>query len=366
MLFTQDMLPLFAPSPALAVSGSKAPEHQHIDGAFLTPADVFVPYDDFYRAQFVDGFQIHHLFDAPAREDIVRLGKKSAGCYLPVEQAQARIAGWKAHTNAQSKGRNGQKVVLSFFDYTGEWSKPWEKAGYNVFRFDIQHCAEMGDVMAFSTDFFSDWFGDFDGMEIYAILAAIPCTDFASSGSRHFAAKDVDGRTAASIRLVHKTLAAIEYFKPTIWAAENPVGRIGNLGGLPPWRLTFDPCDLGDTYTKKTNIWGRFNADLPIAPVFPAEGSKMHKRYGGKSLQTKNARSVTPEGFAYAFFMANNAIDNPTLALRGKYDRLDRDLLRRVVRAEIDAETISEIIDDFYYIELNDQAAEQALRSVLH
>lgn len=365
MSYIQELLPLFPPCPALAMSGSKAPEHQHIDGKFLTPDDVFVSYEDFYRAQFVDGFQIHHLFDPPATAEIVRLGKKNAGHHLPVEQAQALIAGWKAHTKAQDKAKNGRKVVLSFFDYTGEWSKPWEEAGYNVFRFDIQHCAETGDVMAFSCDFFSDWFGDFDGMEIFAILAAIPCTDFASSGSRHFAAKDMDGRTAASIRLVHKTLAAIEYFKPTIWAAENPVGRIGNLAGLPPWRLTFDPCDLGETYTKKTNIWGRFNSDLPVAPVFPSEGSKMHKQYGGKSLKTKNARSVTPEGFAYAFFMANNAIDHPALAVCGKYDRLNPILLSQAVAGGMDAESIGEIVDDFYYIELNDEAANAALRAAI-
>ncbi|MBP0656778.1 hypothetical protein J8J20_23160, partial [Mycobacterium tuberculosis] len=85
------------------------------------------------------------------------------------------------------------------------------------------------------------------------------------------------------------------------------VGRIEKLAGLPPWRLSFNPCDLGEPYTKKTLIWGRFNADLPVAPVHPAEGSKMHTQYGGSSLATKNARSVTPAGFAYAFFMANNA-----------------------------------------------------------
>jgi hypothetical protein len=109
-----------------------------------------------------------------------------------------------------------------------------------------------------------------------------------------------------------------------VWALENPVGRIEKLGGLPPWRLSFDPNHIGDPYTKKTLLWGRFNADLPIAPVEPTEGSKMHSQYGGKSLATKNARSVTPEGFAYAFFMANNAYDHPAMTISNKYDRLDQ------------------------------------------
>lgn len=31
---------------------------------------------------------------------------------------------------------------------------------------------DAGDVNKFSTEFFGDWFGDFDGQDIYAILAA--------------------------------------------------------------------------------------------------------------------------------------------------------------------------------------------------
>jgi site-specific DNA-cytosine methylase len=118
--------------------------------------------------------------------------------------------------------------VLSFFDLSGEWSLPWEQAGYQVWRFDIQRDPRAGinpgDVNNFSTDFFGDWFGDFEGKDIHAILAANPCTDFASSGARHFAAKDKDGRTVAIVKLVQQTLAAIEYFKPAVWALENPVG----------------------------------------------------------------------------------------------------------------------------------------------
>lgn len=71
------------------------------------------------------------------------------------------------------------------------------------------------------------------GQDIYAVLAACPCTDFAVSGARHFATKDQDGRTIESIKLVHQTLRTIEFFKPAIWAIGNPVGRIENLGGLP-------------------------------------------------------------------------------------------------------------------------------------
>src|SRR5690606_6423180 len=118
-------------------------------------------------------------------------------------------------------------------------------------------------------------------------------------------------------------------------------------------------------YTKKTLLWGRFNADLPVAPVEPVEGSKMHSRYGGSSIATKNARSVTPEGFAYGFSMANNAVDNPKMAVSFKYDRLNADLIGEAIDAGMTEREISEVVDDHYYMDLDDQAAEAAIRTAI-
>lgn len=130
-------------------------------------------------------------------------------------------------------------------------------------------------------------------------------------------------------------------------------------------RLSFDPCHVGDTYTKKTLLWGRMNADLPIAPVEPTEGSKMHSKYGGKSLATKNARSATPEGFAYAFFLANNAEDQPAMAIAYKYDRLDRQIIEQAVASGVSESDIDNAVADFYYMDLDDDAANEAIRSLM-
>jgi len=330
-----------------------------------------------------DDAEVTHIFDAPTKSEIVRLKTKAdaevaKSGWLTPAQAKERVQEWRdraaaQYDNDETRSANSQKIVISLFDLTGKWSQPWEEAGYQVYRFDIQngdqaeHNGEtinLGDINNFSTDFFNDIFGSFDGLDVHAILAACPCTDFAVSGARHFAAKDADGRTVSSIKLVNTTLATIEYFKPSIWALENPVGRIEELTGLPPWRLSFDPNHLGDTYTKKTLIWGRFNADLPVAPVEPTEGSKMHSQYGGKSQATKNARSATPEGFAYGFFMANNAVDNPALAISGKYDRLDRSAIEAAVKAGVTAAQIDEAVEDFYYMDLDDDAANAAIREL--
>lgn len=306
-----------------------------------------------------EDFSISNIFDAPHKNDIVRLNNKAktiveAKGWLTPSEATNQVEQWQAHasnqiSNAISRQANSQKIVLSLFDLSGTWSQPWVDAGYQVYRFDIQDDPFYGDINNFNVEFFNDLFANFEGQDIYAILAACPCTDFAGSGARHFAAKDLDGRTEASIELVYQTLRTIEYFKPAIWAIENPVGRIEKLTGLAPWRLSFDPFHFGDTYTKKTLLWGRFNADLPVAPVEPVEGSKMHRLYGGKSLATKNARSVTPIGFAYAFFMANNAHDHQLMAICNKYDRLDHELLGLALSWGYSEYEISAAIDDAYY-----------------
>jgi len=348
---------------------SEAPPKGATDQEVADIADVFAEYEG--HSLDADGGQVTHVFDAPAKSEIVRTEDKSKIYHkefgwMTLDQAKEQINKWKEHAEAQGKtGENSDKIVLSLFDLTGQWSQPWEDAGYQVFRFDIQNDPEVGDVQKFSTEFFNDYFGSFEGQDVYAILAACPCTDFAVSGARHFAAKDADGRTRQSIELVQQTLATVEYFKPAVWAIENPVGRIEKLTGLPPWRLAFNPNHFGDPYTKKTLLWGRFNADLPISPVEPSEGSKMHKMYGGKSQATKNARSVTPEGFAYSFFMANNAVDNPILAVANKYDRLDRHVIEDAISAGVSPKEIDEAVEDHYYMDLDDKAAESAVRELI-
>lgn len=327
---------------------SNAPEH-HRSLPPIPLTALVTPYASVLEQMSEEG--THRLFAAPLAGEVVRLGAKARahGMLSPGEVAEI-ISTWKQQAAAQAnKGANSDKVVLSLFDKSGQWSDPWVEAGYQVYRFDIQDNPELGDVNKFDVEFFMEYFGDFEGAEVYAIIAACPCTDFANSGAKHFAAKDLDGRTAASIELVHQTMRLVEYYRPSIWAIENPVGRIEKLAGLPPWRLSFNPSDLGEPYTKKTLIWGRFNANLPVAPVYPTEGSKMHTQYGGSSLATKNARSVTPEGFAYAFFMANNAYDHPALEITGKYDRIDPRLLTLAVDNGLEREDLSALLDDAYY-----------------
>lgn len=179
------------------------------------------------------------------------------------------------------------KIILDLCGGTGSWSKPYKEAGYDVRLITLPD----NDVLTYEPP---------NG--VYGILAAPPCTDFSGSGARWWPEKDRDGRTIQSMSVAIRCLSIIARCSPVFWAMENPVGRFRNWMGNPS--LIFDPCDYGDPYTKKTLLWGKFNFP-DKTPVEPTEGSKMWARYGGKSERTKMMRSITPPGFANAFFKAN-------------------------------------------------------------
>ena len=189
--------------------------------------------------------------------------------------------------------------ILSLFDYSGNWPKPFKENGYDVIQIELKLGIDILELKS-KDDIISD--------NIVGILAAPPCTDFAGSGAQYWKAKDADGRTAKSLELIDKTLEIISWY-PNLkfWALENPVGRLQKLRPTlgNPWY--FQPHWYGDPWTKKTGLWGKFNKDLPKNEVAPDPNSWIMK-LGGKSERTKELRSMTPPGFARAFYEANRAL----------------------------------------------------------
>jgi hypothetical protein len=62
--------------------------------------------------------------------------------------------------------------------------------------------------------------------------------------------------------------------RPKWWVLENPVGKLKHYLGPP--RMTYQPNEYGDPYTKRTCLWGEFNTPIRT-PVPATEGSKMHR-----------------------------------------------------------------------------------------
>lgn len=270
--------------------------------------------------------------------------KNEGNNFISMEEADKIVTGWEDHAKAQSSQKGGpqdhtdnfNRVILSLFDVTGTWANPYALAGYDVRAIDIKGGVDITD---FSSEYLEELFDSFGGKEVYGIMAACPCTTYSNSGTRwrktRHDAKDRDviremwGDKAAEAKnedgswmyetpndyaneLVAQTMRTLEYYRPQFWALENPEGRIQTSAGLPDkWRTAFQPHNFGEPYTKRTLLWGNFDADMPTANVEPSEGSKMHLLPPSEGRAA--VRAETPVGFSYAFFMANNFMDKSPL-----------------------------------------------------
>lgn len=180
---------------------------------------------------------------------------------------------------------NRDKIILDLCGGTGSWSKPYRDAGY-----DVRLVTLPDDVRLVKKP--KD--------RIYGILAAPPCTEFAVSGARWWMEKGIEP-LLKGLSVSDACLRVIMVCSPmAFWCLENPVGRLKNYIGEPV--MYFNPCDYGDPYTKKTALWGNFNIPKKN-PIEPTEGSRMHLIPPCENRQ--ELRSITPPGFAQAFFEAN-------------------------------------------------------------
>jgi hypothetical protein len=203
--------------------------------------------------------------------------------------------------------------VISLCDYSGVWSEPYRKAGYDVVQVDLKMGADarLYPSLACDSARFPREFADIrhSSGRVYAVLAAPVCTVFSGAGAKH---PRTDAEILEGLALVDACYRIACAVRAPVFALENPVGKLSRWIGEP--MLRFQPCDYAgfsdnpqeEAYTKRTCLFGWFNPSLPLAPVEPVLGSKMWRDYGGKSERTKEMRSITPQGFARAFYRANN------------------------------------------------------------
>lgn len=204
------------------------------------------------------------------------------------------------------------KIILDLCAGTGAWSQPYADAGYEVRRVtmpeDLRLVTHPGPV--------------------HGILAAPPCTDFARCGARWWARKG-EQALLNGLSVVDACLRMVTICQPQWWVLENPVGRLRHYIGEPSFM--FDPWEYGDPWTKRTWLWGVFNLpkkmDGAVKPMLSVPGHKSSQHLRNVQLEraildrvatrpdwihrlgpSKNRaalRSITPPGFARAFFEAN-------------------------------------------------------------
>ena len=189
------------------------------------------------------------------------------------------------------------RIIYSLFDHSGNWSEPYRKAGYTVIRNELKNFQDIR-------------FLEIPDKPVYGILAAPPCTHFTRSGAQYWKQKDLNGKTLQGLELIGAACRFILACNPHFWVIENPTGRLNRWLGTP--KMYFNPCDFGDEYTKKTALWGKFSypwrKPVPITYDIKSGHHRMDywlKKQGYTLTDRPTLRSITPKGFAQAFFNAN-------------------------------------------------------------
>lgn len=200
---------------------------------------------------------------------------------------------------------NRERIILDLCGGTGSWSKPYRDNGYDV-RVITHPTYDVFDYFEYK-DFIKN---------IHGIMAAPTCTMFSLARTTASTERDLEG----GFKLVHRCLEIIWDCKFNgnlkFWALENPMGYLRQILGKPP--LTFNPCDYGANYTKKTDLWGYYNLPVLNKKILSQEEiakCKINNRdlpelpedyILPKNFKSQAARrSMTDSNFAMAFYKAN-------------------------------------------------------------
>lgn len=215
------------------------------------------------------------------------------------------------------------KIILDLCGGTGSWSLPYKEAGYDVRLLTLpDHDIRSQDLQ-----------DELIAMKPYGILAAPPCTMFSFARTNAKTQRDLREGMECVRACLEVIWSCMEITQDTtkktlplqFWALENPYhGFLKKFLGMPAF--TFDPWEFGDGYQKRTALWGHFiepkrtpidmtkeakakaktNSYLhTIGTKFDMLHSKdIHAESFGK-FDCQTRRSITPAGFAKAFFDSN-------------------------------------------------------------
>ncbi|MBA7643188.1 hypothetical protein ES703_50907 [subsurface metagenome] len=186
------------------------------------------------------------------------------------------------------KVKNSNKIILDLCGGSGAWSKPYKDAGYDV-RLVTLPDRDVKDYIP--------------PENVYGILAAPPCTMFSFARTRAKTPRNfyqaID-TVKACLNIIWRCRCAapVEF-----WALENPEGYLRQFLGRPANR--YKHCEFGHPSGKIVCLWGYFKPPIKHKrkKSFSRDKHGMSRWYN--KHRSSAWRSITPAGFAQAFFQAN-------------------------------------------------------------
>jgi len=148
------------------------------------------------------------------------------------------------------------KTILHLCADTGSDTKPYKDNGYDVILIGSKIGVE----------------NYHPPKDVYGIIANPVCLEFSTARS--------DGRARnpdAGMFLVKHCQRVIQECDPVFWVIENPAtGALRNYLGEP--QFVYQPWEFGSPWTKKTALWGKFNAPSKIYKHWE-DVPKIHELY---------------------------------------------------------------------------------------
>lgn len=217
--------------------------------------------------------------------------------------------------NAAKRVVNSGNIILDLCGGTESWSKPYKDAGFQVLNVDILNGYDV-----YRWRDYPEIVEAITSRNVYGILAAPPCTKFSRAA---WQIKKKDRNFKRGMDIVRACMDVIWTAQENgcqlkFWAMENPDGYLTQFMGYPV--LSFQPWQYGETdfrATKRTMIWGYFNAPTKTVKVRTIPTVSPHSRPAGDGIQddklinrawgkaTAADRAATSSFFAKAFFLAN-------------------------------------------------------------
>lgn len=200
------------------------------------------------------------------------------------------------------------KTVLHLCADIGSDSQPYADNGYNV----IKVGKDIGAENFMPPD------------DVYGVFANPVCTDFSIAKNRNKGNGGGDG-----MFLVDHCMRIISACNPVFWVLENPAtGGLKNHLGKPTYE--YEPWWFGSPWTKRTALWGVFNApkriydrwedcpkndNLYVRPRRKCSMAWLHKnaindipefmRFKDMVKDDMSLRSLCSQNFANAFYEVN-------------------------------------------------------------